>query len=140
LLPIQLIPYLQYTVSAVMGTLLLGYQYWQMGQRGFYGASVKVDADSLVTPWLIACWLVIVVRGLRRAHAVLGRFYNLGDVYALTHRTAPWEQVSGYFLAFGLEPKIPWTSMVLALCNRYSRATSRFLFGTASQQRSAICK
>ena len=50
LLPIQLIPYIQYTVHAVIGTLLLALEYWQMGQRGFYGASIKVDANSLVTP------------------------------------------------------------------------------------------
>jgi len=24
-----------------------------------------------VTPWLLACWLVTVLRGFRRAHAVL---------------------------------------------------------------------
>ena len=39
LLPIQLIPYFQYTVGAVMGTLLLGMGCWQMGQKGFHGAS-----------------------------------------------------------------------------------------------------
>ena len=140
MLPIQLIPYLQYTVRAVIGTLLLGYQYWQMGQRGFYGASVEVDADSLVTPWLVVCWLAIVARGLRRAHAVLGRFYNLSDVHTLAHRTSPWKEVSGYFLAVGLKLKIPWVPLVLTLCRRYSRATNRFLFGAPSQQRAAILK
>jgi hypothetical protein len=140
LLPIQLIPYFQYTVTAVIGTLLLGCQYWLMGQRGFYGASVEVDADSLVTPWLVVYWLTLVARGLRRAHAVLRRFYNLSDVHTLTHWMAPWKEVSGYFGAFGLKPKIPWEPLVLTLCGRYSRATSRFLFGVPSQQRSAICK
>ncbi|MFH1952482.1 MAG: hypothetical protein ABIL06_12790 [Pseudomonadota bacterium] len=140
MLPIQLIPYLQYTANAVIGTLLLGFQYWQMGRRGFYGASVEVDADSLVTPWLVACWLAIVARGLRRAHAVLGRFYNLSDVHTLAHRTVPWEEVSGYFLAFSLKPTIPWAPMVLTLCSHYSRATGRFLFGVPSQQRAAILK
>jgi len=140
LLPIQLIPYFQYTVMAVLGTLLLGYRYWLMGHRGFYGASVEVDADSLVTPWLVVCWLAIVARGFRRAHAVLRRFYDLGDVHTLAHGTISWKEVSGYFLAFGFKPKIPWAQWVLTLCRRYSRTTSRFLFGTPSQQRTAILK
>ena len=135
MLPIQLIPYFQYTVTAVIGTLLLAYHYWQMGRRGFYGASVEVDADSLVPPWLVACWLAIVARGFRRAHAVLRGFYNLSDVSAKTHRTALWKEVSGYFLAFGLKQKIPWTQQVLTLCRRYYRSTSRFLLGVPSQQR-----
>jgi hypothetical protein len=140
MLPIQLIPYFQYTVTAVIGTLLLAYHYWQMGRRGFYGASVEVDADSLVTPWLVVCWLAIVTRGLRRAHAVLRRFYDLSDVHTLAYVTTPWKEVSGYFLAVGLKLKIPWTQRVLTLCRRYSRSTSRFLFGVPSQQRAAILK
>jgi len=74
LLPVQLIPYFQYTVGAVMGTLLLGWGYWQRGQGGFWGASVEVDPDSLVTPWLVAFWLAAVLRGLRRSHAVLAEY------------------------------------------------------------------
>ena len=134
-MPIQLIPYFQYTASAVLGTLLLGFQYWQMGKRGFYGASVEVDADSLVTPWLVVCWLAIVARGFRRAHAVLRRFYNLSDIVTKTHREALWKEVSGYFLAFGLKQKIPWAPIVLRLCRRYSQSTNRFLFGVPSQHR-----
>jgi hypothetical protein len=135
LLPIQLIPYFQYTVTAVMGTLLLGFHYWQMGKRGFYGASVSVDADSLVTPYLVVCWLVLVARGLRRAHSVLRRFYNLSDIVTQTHRADLWREVFGYFLAIGLKSKILWAKRVLTLCRRYSRSTNRFLFGVPSQQR-----
>ena len=140
MLPIQLIPYFQYTVAAVVGTLLLGYAYWQMGYRGFYGASVSVDADSLATPYLVVCWLAIVARGFRRAHAVLRRFYDLSQVNTLAHGTILWKEVSGYFLAFGLKPKIPWAQRILALCRRYSRCTNRFLFGVPSQQRTAIIR
>jgi hypothetical protein len=135
LLPIQLIPYFQYTVTAVLGTLLLAHHYRQMGRRGFYSASIEVDADSSVTPWLVVCWLVIVARGFRRAHAVLRRFYNLSDIDARTHRQALFKEVSGYFLAFGLNQKIPWAQRLLTLCRRYSQSTSLFLFGLPSQQR-----
>jgi hypothetical protein len=135
LLPIQLIPYFQYTITAVIGTLILGFQYWQMGKRGFYGASVCVDANSSVTPWLVVFWLAIVGRGFRRAHAVLRRFYDLSHVHTLMDGTSLWKEVSGYILAFGLNQKILWTKRVLTLCCRYSRCTNRFLFGVPSQQR-----
>jgi hypothetical protein len=139
LLPIQLIPYFQYTVSAVIGTLLLGFRCWQMGQRGFWGAMMEVDPDSDLTPWLVACWLAAVLRGLRRGHAVLGRFYDLRGLRS-SERAVAWEEAAGYFLAFGWRPQGRWWPSVLALVGQYSRTTRQFLFGTASQQRASICR
>jgi hypothetical protein len=93
---------------------------------------MEVDSESLVTPWLIACWLKTILRGCRRAHPVMGRFYNL-DHIRISERTGPWEEMEGYFQAFGFKPlKFP----ILPLLNRYSRATNRFLFGKSSRQRS----
>jgi hypothetical protein len=137
ILPSQLIPYFQYTVNAVIGTLLLMLQCRQMGQKGFHGASVAVDPDSLLTPWLIACWLGVVVLGLRRAHGVLGRWYNLTDIGS-SHRAAVWEEASGYFLCFGWHLKIRWGPPLQSFVNRYSRSTRMFLFGTPSQYRVTI--
>jgi len=134
LLPIQLIPYFQYTVGAVMGTLLLGMGCWQMGQKGFHGASLEVDPESLVTPWLITCWLVAVLRGLRRGHAVLRQFYNLDGI----HTSGAWEEAAAYFAAFGLRPKIDWCCLLMELVYRYSRSTSQFLLGTPSQHRNSL--
>jgi hypothetical protein len=137
LLPIQLIPYVQYTVSAVVGTLLLGMGYWQTGQRGFYGASLEVDPESLVTPWLITCWLVAAVRGLRRNHAVLRRFYDLDGLRTL-NGGGGWEEAIGYFEAFGLKPQVHWYPFLMDLAYGYSRRTSQFLLGTPSQHRSCL--
>jgi hypothetical protein len=134
LLPMQLIPYFQYTVSAVISTLFLSFEWWQIGQRGFFGASVEVDPDSDVTPYLIFCWLKVVLRGFRRAHAVLRRFYDFSDVHTTTG-TVAWEEVGSYFLAFGLKPHSPWWSLLSAVLHRYTLATTQFLFGTASQHR-----
>jgi hypothetical protein len=134
LLPIQLIPHFQYTVSAVVGALLLGMECWQNGQKGFYGASEAVDPESLVTPWLIACWLVMVVRGLGRSHAVLRQLYNLDGVRTL-ERAKGWQETAAYFVAFGLEPKMQWRGLLMDLLCRYSRSTGHFLFGTPSQYR-----
>jgi len=137
LLPIQLTPYFQYTVSAVIGTLLLAFQCRQMGQQGFFGASIGVDSESLVTPWIIVCWLGSVARGLRRAHRVLNRFYDLSGL-GTSEMPSPWEEVSGYFLAFGWTWEIVPKPKLLPLLTHYSRSTRQFLFGRTSQQRVAI--
>jgi len=137
LLPIQLIPYFQYTVSAVMGALLLGMECWHMGQKGFHGASMKVDEvdpDNLLTPWLIACWLVAVIQGLRRGHAVLRQFYALDGIRSC----GAWEEAAAYFAAFGLRPKIDRLSLLMDLVDRYSRRTGHFLFGTPSHYRGSV--
>ena len=137
LLPIQLIPYVQYTVGAVMGTLLLGMGCWQMGQKGFHGASMAVDPESLVTPWLITCWLVAVVRGFGRSHAVLRRLYNLDGVRTL-ETAQGWQEAAGYFAAFGIEPKMDSDALLMDVVGRYSRSTGQFLFGTPSQYRGSV--
>jgi hypothetical protein len=140
LLPIQLIPYFQYTVGAVMGTLFFGMGCWQMGQKGFHGASVKVDEvdpDNLVTPWLIACWLVAVVQGFRRSHAALRRFYDLDRIHTL-ETAKGWQEVGDYFAAFGLEAKMNPHALLMDVIGRYSRATGQFLFGTPSQHRGSV--
>ena len=137
-LPVQLIPYFQYTVGAVLGTVLLGLGYWQRGQGGFWGASVEVDPDSLVTPWLVAFWLAAVLRGLRRGHAVLGRFYGLTGI-GTSKRVAPWEEAAGYFRALGMEAKMHDQPLWMQLVRRYSQATHQFLFGLPSQKRVQNC-
>lgn len=137
LLPIQLIPYFQYTVGAVMGALFLGMGCWQMGQKGFHGALVKVDEvnpDHLVTPWLIACWLITVIQGLRRGHAVLRQFYNLDGI----RTSLAWEEAAAYFAAFGLKAEIERLSFLMDLVESYTRRTGQFLFGTPSQHRGSV--
>lgn len=137
MLPIQLIPYFQYTLRAVMGTLFLGWGCWQMGRQGFWGASVEVDPESLVTPWLVAFWLAVILRGLRRGHPVLRRWYDLTGIRSLKGAVL-WEEAAGYFLALGLKPKIRWIPLLMDLVGRYRRATQQFLFGTPSQQRASL--
>lgn len=136
-MPIQLIPYFQYTVNAMIGALLLGMRCRQMGQKGFHGASLRVDPESLVTPWLVACWLAVVVLGFRRAHAVLRRFYNLTDIRT-SQGTGDWEEAAAYFLCFDCKLEIPWGPLLQELVNRYSRSTRLFLFGTPSQHRTTV--
>jgi len=93
----------------------------------------KVDPESLLTPWLIRCWLIAVVRGLRRGHGALRQFYNLDGV----HSSGAWEEAAAYFGVFGLRPEIEGLFPLIDLVSRYSRATAQFLFGTPSQYRNA---
>lgn len=134
LLPVQLIPYHQYTVHAIVAALLLGFGCWHGGRGGFHGASVEVDQDSLVTPWLVACWLVLIARGFKRAHASLGRIYDLSKARSAAG-TVAWAEVGSYFLAFGYGGQAPWRTRLQELVNRYSRSTRQFLFGIPSQDR-----
>jgi len=137
LLPIQLIPYFQYTAGAVIGTLLLGMECWQTGQKGFYGASDAVDPESLVTPWLITYWLAAVVQGLRRSHPELRRLYSLEGIGTL-ERAKGWQEAADYFVAFGFKPKRDALALLMDVVGRYSRSTGQFLFGTPSQYRDSI--
>ena len=137
LLPIQLIPYFQYTAGAVIGTLLLGMECWQNGQKGFYGACEVVDPESLVTPWLITCWLVVVVRGLRRGHPELRRLYPLDGIGTL-ERAKGWQEATDYFRAFDLEPKRGSYVLLMDVVDRYSRRTGQFLLGTPSHYRGSV--
>jgi hypothetical protein len=134
LLPIQLIPYFQYTVHAVIGALVLGLKLWESGQRGFYGASLEVDPESRVTPWLIAYWSMVVIRGFQHAHATLMGWYDLSGIRS-QEGLGGWEEAAGYFFCFGWKEKIVRWDLLQAPVTRYSRQTKRFIFGTPSQLR-----
>lgn len=140
MLPTQLIPYHQYTVTAVIGALLLGLQCRRIGQKGYHGAALAVDPESRITPWLIATWLSMVVVGFRRAHAVLSGFYNLAEIH-IEQLTGTWEKVCGYFTCLHGTPQTRWGPGLQGLLNRYSLSCRLFLLGSASQGRPAatIC-
>ena len=134
-MPIQLIPYFQYTVNSVIGTLFLGVSCWRMGQVGFCGAEASVAPESNVTAWLAICWLMMVVTGLRRGHAELIRIYDRSCIQA-SETGDPWQEFTDYFVAFGIAPEIKWRPLLHTLLYRYSHTTRLFLFGTPSQFRS----
>ncbi|MDY0222979.1 MAG: hypothetical protein RBR67_17750 [Desulfobacterium sp.] len=69
-MPSQLIPYCQYTVDAVIGTLVKVYDFQQIGQKGYYGASLELSPDCLVTPYLIETWAVLIQAGFLRGHHI----------------------------------------------------------------------
>lgn len=135
LLPIQLIPYHQYTAGAVLGTVLLGLDCFEAGRWGFGGACEAIHPDSLVTAWLVAWWLELLVRGFVRAHGTLCRFYSLSAVSTSHPGTARWHELKEYLSGLGWQPAIRWGPWIMELLRRYSGATGQFLFGTPSQHR-----
>jgi hypothetical protein len=137
LLPIQLIPYFQYTASAIVGALLLGCEGWRKGKSGFWDASRGVDPESFVTPYLIAYWLQAVIRGFRRTHPVLRRFYDLSAVRS-SGKNWRWEEAEDYFIAFGLQSRSSWQRPLHTLLCRYGLRPNLFFFGTASQDRPSL--
>lgn len=133
LLPIQLIPYHQYTADTVLRTLLLGLGFREDGQTGFWGAYCRVDPESRLTPWLVNCWLIMVFRGFQRAHQVLRRFYLL-DHIRVVDGTSLWDIAASYCQAFFPKPRDP---PVQQLLSSYAQTASSPLFGTPSQERLA---
>lgn len=135
LLPEQLIPYVQYTVDAVVRTILLVLAYRRRGRRGFHGASLEVDPDSSVTPWLIACWVAVVLKGLRRAHPVLRARYDLSGIRTTGEEGSLGTELQMYLTAFGAWPPRAGPEALVAVVKSYSRQSGGFLFGTPSQLR-----
>lgn len=134
LLPIQLIPYVMYTVGAVVKTLLAGLGCRRSpGVEGFWGASVAVDPDSSVTPWLVFTWLRMVFCGLERGHRTLSRWYDLRFL-STSGKPSFWRQVGGYFKAFAWEADSSGPRICDVL-SRYGREARTFLFGRPSQER-----
>ena len=88
----------------------------------------------LVTPWLIATWLAMVILGFRRAHAVLCGFYNLAEIH-IENITGAWEKVFGYLTCLHCTPQTRWGPVLQGLANRYSLSCRLFLLGSSSQGR-----
>lgn len=134
LLPIQLIPYFQYTAGAVIWTLFCGLSCWKMGQVGFYGAQASANPDGNVTAWIVFYWLAVMVKGFRRGHAELMALYDLSCIRT-SETTVPWQEFRDYVQAFGIDPDLAWQPELHILLYRYSQRTRLFLLGTPSQHR-----
>ncbi|WP_413882267.1 DUF6431 domain-containing protein [Desulfobacula sp.] len=74
-LPHQLIPYCQYTVNAIIQTLLEVYNFQERGQKGYYGVCLQMDPDCSATPFLILTWAKLLATGLKRGHHILHRLF-----------------------------------------------------------------
>jgi len=134
LLPCQLIPYCQYTVDAMVGTLLVVYRFQQMGRTGYYGASLELDPDCSVTPYLIQTWAVLLLSGFLRGHHILYKKFPLTEAEKPDLKstvTAIFLYLQGISGSEGPGPQ----SAIPSIRYHYKH-TGTFLFGKTSSERS----
>lgn len=106
--------------------------------RGYSGceAAVKHDeTDSEVTPFLLWCWLEVVVRGLRRAHWLLREKYDLRGVRSGKGRSGLMGEAGGYQRAIAAGGRAGWPDKLYDLPSAHLQAGDYFFYGNSSQQR-----
>jgi hypothetical protein len=134
LLPCQLIPYCQYTVDAMVGTLLMVYRFQQMGQTGYYGASLELDPDCSVTPYLIQTWAVLLLTGFLRGHHILHEKFPLPNDSKPDFKDAV---TAIFFYLQGISgSEEPGRQSVISSIRYHYKHTGTFLFGKTSSERS----
>jgi hypothetical protein len=121
LLPDELAPYHAYTVPTMLRVLALFHGLFGDPGRSLESIIEDLPSDCVVTVYLIRCWTRMVVRGFRRAHAALSRAHDLREIGSGSGFQGEVSEVHVYLTACG--PRGP------------PRSGTRFLFGTASQDR-----
>ena len=134
LLPMQLIPYHRYTLSAIVNALLLAQQLHDLAKRHPFREASDALSATLVTPVLFRRWLCTVVMGLRRAHAILAAVRDLTHLRSQTDRTGQLDEVAAYVTAFAARDP-PECAAIDTLVRSYTQRTPLFLCGTPSQAR-----
>lgn len=106
--------------------------------QGYSGceATVKHDeTDSAITPFLLWCWLKMVVKGLGRAHWLLRVQYDLRAVQSGEGRRGMIEEAVGYRRAIAAGGQAGWPDKLEGLPRAHVQATGHFFYGSPSQQR-----
>jgi len=133
LLPIQLLPYHQYTVTTIVLLLLLA----QVARRAeCLGLSAvaerQIPGDANTTGWLLSCWVRVTVAGLRRAHPWLISRFDLTALCPATDKADELNELYSYLAV--LCPRGPPDGL-FRIVHQYSQDTLRFFFGRSSQER-----
>jgi hypothetical protein len=116
--------------------LLLAQKAAEIDHRGFCAVAEQwLPVDSVITGWLLACWLNIIVAGFRRGHAWLAKRYDLRRVSSAKTSAARLDEIHTYCNAiFARGP--PTANSIFAVASAYGGDNKRFLFGSPSQSRS----
>ncbi len=133
LLPLQLIPYCQYTVDAVIGTLLKVYEFQRIGRKGYHSASLELDSDCSVTPYLIQTWAVLLLAGFFRGHHILHKKFPL----QVSTRPDPRDTIKTIYLYLQSISILdsPDRQSVKSAIRYHFDQTGKLLFGTTSCDR-----
>jgi hypothetical protein len=137
LLPCQLAPYHRYTIESMLGLLLLVGEVRQEKDGGVCAAIGELVGDGDPSPSLVAFWLNVVLRSLRRAHSVLAAWYDLTKIHTGQTRPEQYEEVYSYCMAF--QPRAPPGRRSLREpCQRYAQLTGFSLIGIPFQLRTGV--
>jgi len=136
LLPGQLVPYHLYTLESIIGVLLLVRQVREEDGAGVGPALGELVGDSRLGPALVAAWLGLVLRGLRRAHPVLANHFDLSMVSSASRAPAQYDELYAYCTALGARAP-PGRHCLDEACSLYASETRQCLIGRPSQQRRA---
>jgi hypothetical protein len=133
LLPHQLIPYCQYTVDAVVGTLIKVYEFQLIGQTGYHGASLELDSDCSVTPYLIRTWAMLLLSGFFRGHHVLHKKFPL----PVSKKPDPRQIIQTIYLYLQSisNADCPNRQSVIPAIRYHFNKTGKYLFGRTSCDR-----
>jgi hypothetical protein len=131
LLPRQLLPYCQYTIDAVVGTLFKVYKFQQIGQTGYHGASLELDCDCSVTPYLIQTWAMLILSGFLRGHHVLHKKYPLQTSKTSDQRN----KIKVIYLYFQSISSVDSNLNVTSAIQYHFQQTGKCLFGRTSCDR-----
>lgn len=136
LLPVQLIPYHHYTLMAVVFMLLLAQDLVTNDSLSLCAvAQHHRPAGSLITGFLLSCWLRNALAGLHRAHSALHRWFRLFELRSGSTIKTMLDEVHGYFYAFSRSRHPGRRQDVHAICCRFSRTAKMFLIGVPAQLR-----
>lgn len=138
LLPFWLVPYHRYTAASMLLALLLAAAVRPDGIKSLFAvAEQKLDPDSRANGFLLGCWLVLCVSGLRRAHAELARWAELAGLKTGWNVNVRLDELVAYCRALGIRgpPSSEQVHGLDEVLHRHARTTGRFLFGSPSQER-----
>ncbi len=107
------------------------YNFYKSGQRGYHGASLQLDADCFVTPYLIYTWVVMIEAGFVRGHPVLHEKFSISIVPDSKHL------IKTIFLYMNdiTEKDEPNRQSIMPAIQYYCSQTKKHLFGTSSCNR-----
>lgn len=141
LLPYQLAPYFQYTVSSLVFAILLWHSFSaeaeeeEKNSSSAYAVTKELPQEHSITSWMLHCWLAMLKQALCAAQSHFHGRYDFSRVkFGLTIEGS-LNEVHGYCAAFSRGP--PNRNSLKEACKQYNRDTGRFLLGTPSQERRA---
>ena len=135
LLPHQLAPYYRYTIESMLLAMLLVHQIKTEDGKSTQATLQEFPAESDVTPFRLSCWILAVIQGFRKAHAVLNAWYDFSSLHSEGNKQQWLLEIHAYCRA--LNPRGPpgKNGSLNLMLQRYSSQTARSLIGIPSQER-----